>query len=103
MRVLKLSDELSDVFEGLRLEGEEVPLPLDPDVFTEVKNSLDTLLKPLVSRGLFPIAVLCRGEARAALYRFLRSVNHWVGVLTYDELDPLLNIESVGEWALADS
>ncbi|MEZ4754002.1 MAG: flagellar biosynthesis protein FlhA [Bdellovibrionota bacterium] len=100
LRVLNLSEQLSNVFEDITLNHEEIPLPLHPDVFEGAKNSLNDILNPLIARGSAPIAILCRSEARAALYRFLRSVNHWVGVLTYDELDPLISIESVGEWTV---
>jgi flagellar biosynthesis protein FlhA len=70
-------------------------LSLDPDLAEELSRTIMTTLTAAEQRGEAPVFV-CSTQLRPALRRLLRNVIPNLSVLSYAELGPHLEIETVG-------
>lgn len=98
LRVLTLADEVVSAF----AEGEQgsrgAPPVLEPELFDRLGAGLRAVVGPLVSRGIPPVSIVCRGDVRAKVAAFARAISRHVRVVSLEELDPSIVVEPVGTW-----
>jgi type III secretion protein V len=100
LKVFTLSAELEEVLEDISLESNGSPLAIEPEKFGRMNVGLTSVLEPLKSRGLLPVSILCRSELRYRVSSFLRACNQDLGVIAFEELDPLVAVEPAGIWEI---
>jgi flagellar biosynthesis component FlhA len=100
LKILTLSEELEGVLEDAAMDANNCSLALAPENFERMKAGLGAALEPLRARGLLPVSILCRPELRHKISSFVRACNRLVGVVTFEELDPVLPIEPSGTWSI---
>ncbi len=98
-KVIVLGDETQEVFLAMGFDGHSrSPSAIEPDKLDSLLNSYEALVNPIRDRGLLPVSVLCPSELRNRVERVLRGINCVESVLSFEELDPFINIEPVGIW-----
>ena len=95
-----LLNQIEELFEGIAPAGGAVSLALEPETFDVLLNGLQSMVQPLIRRGLLPVSILCRTEVRQAVSGFLRGISGPIGVITFEELDPQISVEQVGIWTM---
>ena len=65
-----------------------------------MKEGLFYVLDPVRNRGVLPVSVLCRADLRTKVLAFLRASNRSLGVVAFEELDPLITVEPAGVWSV---
>ncbi|RMG43718.1 MAG: hypothetical protein D6719_03270 [Candidatus Dadabacteria bacterium] len=100
LKVITIADELDTLLDDLELDSSGQALPLSPEVFASLKSALSSITFPLLNRGLMPVSVLCRSELRVKLLSLLKSFESGLKVITYDELDSGVTVETVATWGL---
>lgn len=101
LKVVTLSTSVEEMLvEASDDSGKAGAIAMEPQHLTELRSGLRDLLAPLTKRGLLPVSILCRSEIRQVLSLFLGSVGQRLGVITFEELDPLVDLEQIGVWTL---
>ena len=98
LRLIAMSEETAALVEAAELDGEGSDLAVDPEVLGRLREGLQRVLDPIRARGVCPVTVLCRRELRARVSRFLRACGMPPAVVTYEELDTAVPVETVGSW-----
>jgi type III secretory pathway component EscV len=98
LKVFVLSPNVEETFEQIPLDSHFAPLALESAVLESLMLGLNRILEPTRLAGILPISVLCRGELRSRVSSFLRGTESSTRVLSYEELDPGIDIEQVGVW-----
>lgn len=101
LQVITLSPEVEAAFDAVSIESRNMPLPLEPEVFDELQRTFVPLMKGIREQGVGPLAVLCRGDLRAKVVRFVRGLSPHPAVLALEEIDPGLGVEQIGVWRLS--
>lgn len=100
LKVVTLSDGVEELMEGVSMHTTTEALAIEPSRYHELSAGLETLLGPLRNRGILPVSILCKGDIRHQVSVFIRRETLGVGVVTVEELDRSVQIETVGTWAM---
>ena len=98
MKVFTLSPKLEEIFENMHVDSPNVSAAIDPETYEAMRGGLHAVAEPIALRGLLPVSVLCSGDLRHKVSNFLRTTHRFLGVVTFDELDPLVPVEPAGVW-----
>jgi flagellar biosynthesis component FlhA len=72
--------------------------PVDPEIGNKFCINAENIFRPVIERGLLPIAVVCSEDVRYAVQEYLNHYFHsrpWIKILSYEELRGQENVESV--------
>jgi type III secretion protein V len=97
LRVFTLSSEVEELFEGALGSNEDIGSVLDPVDYQVLKEGLSSLIRPIHTRGL-PSVMLVRTELRQSVVKFLNTIEEKAQVITFDELEPRIEVEQIGTW-----
>jgi type III secretion protein V len=100
LKVFTLSSEVEAVFEQVPVESPFVPLAIEPETLEKLLISLRRILEPVRTIGLLPVSILCSNEIRSRVSTFLRGTDSIFQAISFDELDPSLEIEQIGTWKI---
>lgn len=95
LRVITLSNEIEDLFDPSSKAGVS-----QGDQFEAIAGSLQSLVNPIIKRGVMPFCFICRGETRNAVAAYLNEQLTFPGVFSFEELDSRVKLQQVGVWAL---
>ncbi len=98
LRVVAPSEDTCALLESIEVSSAGDGIAADPEILAHLRQRLEKVLEPIRSRGVFPVAVLIRGELRTKLDRFLGTCGLRRSVVTYEELDATVPVEIVGSW-----
>ncbi len=102
LRVITLSDEIESLFQSsttsqIGARGAQPRSDLE-----RLQRSLRSQLEPLFNKGLVPVVILCGQDVRQRVNKFLRSIQVSLPVFAHQEIDPLVQLEHVARWNLAE-
>lgn len=100
LKSFSISENVEQIFEGLSIQSYAMPLPFSRQTFDKLHSSFQTLTEPFLSYGLGTACILCRPDLRFKVAAFLRSCHSCIRVVTFDELDPIVRVEPLGDWEI---
>lgn len=100
LKVHVLSQEVEAIFDELPNDGAKGALPIEPQSLDSLRAGMDIVRKPISRNGSLPIVLLCKGEIRAKVNRFILSTSGREIVIGFNELDTSVQVEQVGLWDL---
>lgn len=100
LKVYALSPEVEGLFDDLPNEGAGGALPIEPEALDSLRNGLEMVRKPISRNGVLPIVLLCKGEIRSKVNRFILSTSGKEAVIGFNELDTSVQVEQMGLWDL---
>ncbi|MCB0311534.1 MAG: FHIPEP family type III secretion protein, partial [Bdellovibrionales bacterium] len=101
LKVFTLSNEIQDLLDEMPVVSGARQLAVDPDIFEQLRTGLHVILDPVITRGILPVSILCRSDLRQKVTGFLQLSSQRIGVITFDELDPMVSVEPVGIWSVS--
>ena len=96
-RVITLAPELENMFAE---NYSDWVSGADPEIFSNLSQTLNDLIRPVMIRGLLPVSLLIRPYIRSNLESFIEAVKSPVQIITYDELGKDTLIERIGSWQI---
>ena len=98
LRVLTMSSELKDMFDQISIDNHGDALAIDEKMYSSLKRGILQIIEPITTRGILPVSILCPYQYRDKIGKFLRSTRLSIGLITFEELDPALQVEKIGIW-----
>jgi flagellar biosynthesis protein FlhA len=102
MRVLTLDPKLEQqLLQCVRQTPAEISLLMDPKLARQVLDALSPRVQKMLADGL-PAVVLCAPHLRLPFRRFFETTFHDLTVLSFAEIPPRVEVQSVASVALPD-
>ncbi len=98
LRVVTLSDKIEETLESVAGKTQNLSLS-ESDGLEHLRQTFESVINPVIKRGLPPFGFLCKAELRVPLLAFLRSVDCVFKVVTFEDLEPTLKIEKLAVWS----
>jgi len=96
--VITLSPRVERDFEDVEADRWTTALAMSPEKYDGLFQGLHGLLRPALSGGSLPIALLCSKDVKAKVIAFVRGAGLSLFVTTLDEIDPAFPVMQVGVW-----
>jgi flagellar biosynthesis component FlhA len=97
IKAITLSPESSETMYELSSKN-DVLSACEPEKLEILMRSYESLVGPIRSRGVLPVAVLCPSDIRSKVERIIRGFNSFEPVLCFEELDHRIRVEPIGIW-----
>ena len=98
LKVCTVSEEVGALLAEAPFGNHNGPPAMEAEEFDALRRGISLVVDPMRTKGLPPMAVVCRNELRLKVSLFLRACGSLVHVISYDELDPSISLEPVGIW-----
>jgi flagellar biosynthesis protein FlhA len=96
IRAITLEPRLEQqIAQGLRQSATEIALTLEPKLARHLMETLSRFIQQMLAAGQPPV-VLCAPAIRLAFRRFFESTFTDLSVLSYSELPPRIDVQTVG-------
>ncbi len=103
LQVITLSPEIEEaVFEAVKKEQETGSLALDPNLWQSLLKGLGEEIENVAGRGFMPI-ILTSPPIRLAFRRLIEHAMPRVVVISYNEIDPSVQVHGLGMVRFADA
>jgi len=96
LKVCTFAQALEDIFDEVEISGDGGSITMAPAVFERLRAQMREVVEPLQKRGTEPFSLLCKSSQRMKIRSFLENCGYRLGLISFDELDARLPIESVG-------
>ena len=103
LRVITLGEDIEEIFDELPLvqQGNKLTA-LEPQQLQDVKEGLLQIIEPIRLRGVLPVLVLCREDLRTRIKSFMHTVDEQISIMSFEELQPGIQVEPVGVWGFTN-
>ncbi|MDD4264333.1 MAG: flagellar biosynthesis protein FlhA [Firmicutes bacterium] len=96
LQVITVSPEIEEtILEAVKKEQETGALALPPDIWQSILNGLSKEAESVAGKGLMPI-ILISPQIRLAFYRLIEHAIPRITVISYNEIDPSVQVQGVG-------
>ncbi|MCB0338658.1 MAG: FHIPEP family type III secretion protein [Bdellovibrionales bacterium] len=99
LKVIQMTDRVNAVFEeSIAHSTRHEPHIMARALSLELLRGIDEAAKNIHERGVLPVSVMCDSSIRKPVINFLRNRYPAMQVLSVQELDSNIPVETVGEW-----
>lgn len=100
LKVISVSTDIEEALEGVQITSQGGASVIDPQTFEAMQRGLQQIAEQIALRGLLPVSILCPVGLRHKLSDFLQLTYDYIDVVTFDELDPTIQVETIGVWQI---
>ena len=96
IQVITVSPDIEEILlDAVKTEQETGSLALPPDVWQSLLNGISKEIENVAGRGIMPI-ILISPQVRLAFYRLVEHAIPRIKVISYNEIDPSVQVQGVG-------